>query len=109
LARRFVSDIYKKTSSFPEEERYGLTSQVRRAAVSVPANIAEGAARGSKKEFNRSLLIARGSVSELRVLLEIAHENAYLEDGSFELLMESLNRIAAMTNGLIVQVRSKRS
>jgi four helix bundle protein len=60
-----VSDIYKITESFPNKELYGLTNQIRRAAVSVPSNIAEGAARNSKKEFIQFLYIALGSLSEL--------------------------------------------
>ncbi len=107
LARVFVSDIYRQTISFPDEEKYGLVSQIRRAAVSVPANIAEGAARGSKREFCRSLLIARGSLSELRVLLEISHDNAYIDDQHFREWNSLLNRLTSMTSGMIRQLRMK--
>ena len=61
----FVTSIYKLTKDFPEEERYGLSSQLRRAAVSVSSNIAEGAARGSKKEFIRFLFVSRASAVEI--------------------------------------------
>jgi four helix bundle protein len=64
-AVEFVVDVYKTTEAFPKEEKFGLTSQIRRPAVSVPANIAEGAARQSEKEFVHFLSNAQGSVSEL--------------------------------------------
>lgn len=69
-----VKVIYQLTRRFPDEERYGLTAQLRRAAVSVPSNIAEGAARGSRKDFARFVGMARGSVAELETQLVIAAE-----------------------------------
>jgi len=68
-----VSNIYKITEPFPNKELYGLTNQIRRAAVSVPSNIAEGAARSSKKEFIQFLYIALGSLSELETQIIIAN------------------------------------
>lgn len=72
LSMEIVEKIYKTTSSFPSHERYGLTSQIRRAAVSVPSNIAEGAARQTPKELINFLHIAQGSLSELDTHLDIA-------------------------------------
>lgn len=83
-----VVAVYNLTKSFPIEEKFGLTSQVRRAAVSIPSNIAEGAARNSKKEFIRFLYISLGSLAEVETQLEIAgrlkfiSENKELEERS---------------------------
>ena len=74
-----VKEIYQLTSAFPQEELYGLSAQLRRSAVSVPSNIAEGAARSSKKEFLQFLSIARGSLSELETQVIIAKELGYVE------------------------------
>ncbi|HER24967.1 MAG TPA: four helix bundle protein [Candidatus Atribacteria bacterium] len=75
-----VSNIYRITESFPNKELYGLTNQIRRAAVSVPSNIAEGAARSSKKEFIQFLYIALGSLSELETQIIIANGLEYLNN-----------------------------
>ncbi len=73
-----VKDVYQTTASFPKEEIYALTSQMRRAAVSIPSNIAEGAARTGDKEFLQFLSISRGSLSELETQLIIAKELGYM-------------------------------
>lgn len=95
-----VVDIYRGTDSFPREERYGLTSQIRRAAVSIPANIAEGAARFSSKEFARFLSNAQGSASELETELIIAHRLGYLDERSYAQLASLLERIGRLITGL---------
>jgi four helix bundle protein len=77
-AMKFVIEIYNVTQQFPREERYGITSQLRRAAVSVPSNIAEGQARFSQKEFHHFLSQARGSLVEIETQLLIARDLGYL-------------------------------
>ena len=74
-----VKEIYQITKSFPTDESYGLTSQIRRAVVSIPSNIAEGAGRQSRKEFIRFLFIAQGSLAELETQLIISNELGYCE------------------------------
>ena len=95
-----VIDVYKLTELFPKEERYGLTSQVRRAAVSIPANIAEGAGRHSKKEFAYFLSNSQGSASELETELLIALRLGYLEESRFAGLVTQLERIGRLITGL---------
>ncbi|MEJ2535411.1 MAG: four helix bundle protein [Gammaproteobacteria bacterium] len=100
----FVEDVYRLTDRFPERERFGLTSQLRRAAVSVPSNIAEGAARGTRSEFLRFLNIARSSLSEARTQLIIADRLGYLNSAKVE--FESLDECFRMLNGLIRRLQS---
>ncbi|MBO2544783.1 four helix bundle protein [Salegentibacter sp. BDJ18] len=75
-----VIDIYQLSQNFPDSEKFGLTSQIRRASVSIPSNISEGAARSSKKEFIRFLYIALGSVAEIETQLEIAYRLKFIKD-----------------------------
>jgi four helix bundle protein len=75
-----ASTVYAVTNSYPEEERYGLKSQARRAAVSIPANIAEGCARNHRGEFRQFLYISLGSLAELQTLLELSHRLKFLSD-----------------------------
>ena len=99
-AFELVTDVYRTTENFPKEERYGLNSQIRRAAVSIPANIAEGAARFSSKEFARFLSNAQGSTSELETELMIAHRLRYLDDANSAKLSNQLERIGRLITGL---------
>jgi four helix bundle protein len=100
-----VIDIYKSTEAFPKEERYGLTSQIRRAAVSIPANVAEGAGRYSQREFAHFLSNAQGSASELETELIISHRLRYLDETTFSRLIEQLERIGRLITGLSKHVR----
>jgi four helix bundle protein len=81
-AMRLVRIIYDLTKTFPREEVYGLVAQMRRAAVSVPSNLAEGAARSSRKEFSQFLSVAKGSLSELETQLLISADLGYLDKGN---------------------------
>jgi len=97
-AMRLVKVLYEATRTFPREEIYGLTSQLRRSAVSIPSNIAEGAARGSTKEFAQFVNVARGSLSELETQLLIAIDLGYL-DRNHEVLAVA-DRVAQLVAGL---------
>ena len=100
---RYVTTIYQLTESFPSVEKFGLTSQIRRSAVSIPSNIAEGAARHSDKEFLRFLYISLGSILETQIIIS---NNLKLIASSGTVLIE-LNEIKMMTLGLIKYVKSK--
>ena len=100
-----VLNVYKATETFPKEEKFGLTSQIRRSAVSIPANIAEGAARNSSKEFAYFVSTAQGSASELETELIIAHRLGYLSETSFSKLLAELERIGRMITGLNRRLR----
>ncbi len=103
----FVTTIYKNTHSFPSEERFGLTNQIRRAAVSIPSNIAEGAARNSTKEWIQFLYIALGSASELQTQLIIAKNLEFISTEENNTLQSELESIAKMIYGLIKFNKSK--
>ena len=98
-AMRLARGIYRASVDFPDEERFGLTSQIRRAAVSVASNIAEGAGRGSKLEYARHLRIARGSLMEVDTQLWIARDLGFTED--IAELQGLIQRVAAMLSALI--------
>lgn len=97
---KMVTDVYKLTERFPGHELYGLTSQIRRSAVSVPSNIAEGAARNSTKEYINFLSIAQGSCSELETQMIIAKNLGYDSDGNIASILEELDEISMMITGL---------
>jgi four helix bundle protein len=99
-------DVYESTSSFPSEERFGLTSQMRRAAVSIPSNIAEGHGRNTDAELARFAGIAIGSSLELETQLEICVRVGYLTPSDAEKLMDECQQIAKMLFGLCKTLRS---
>lgn len=99
-----VKDIYKATSTFPKEELYGLSAQMRRAAVSVPSNIAEGFKRHHGKEFKQFLYIAMGSTSELETQLIIAKELGFIGTNEFESITEKIDHLSKMLSSLIKKV-----
>lgn len=100
-------DVYKATSTFPSDERFGLISQARRAAVSIPSNIAEGAGRNSVKEFNNFLGIANGSSYELQTQLLIANKLAILESEILDPLLSQIDELQKMTYGFQQMLEKK--
>lgn len=102
-----ATDVYKLTETFSKTEIYGLTSQMRRATVSVSSNIAEGAARFSTKEFAQFLNIAGGSLSELDTHIEIAVNLSYISDTQKKEIEPKIDSIAAKLAGLINSVRKR--
>lgn len=88
LGIQITREIYKLSAEFPKEEQYGLTSQIRRCAISIPSNIAEGHARDSKKELARFISIAKGSLAELETQLIIAKELDFSDSQSIDLLLD---------------------
>jgi len=101
----FVEQIYKLTAKFPKEELYCLTSQIRRAAISYPSNIAEGAERFSKKEFIQFLYVSLASLSEVETQLIIAEKLRYLRENS---LLEEVEALRRMTLNFIKYLKSKK-
>lgn len=101
--------IYELTDGFPAEERYGLQSQMRRAGVSIPSNIAEGRRRGTRKDFRQFLLIAYGSIAELETQLEIVKHLKYCSEESADRAEDLLNECGKMLNKLIASLGDLRS
>ena len=106
-AHKFVLSAYHLSDSFPKSEIYGLTSQLRRAAVSIPANIAEGCGRTGEAEMKRFLQIAQGSASELEYHLILAKELSFLKGNDYESLSNQLNELRKMLTVLIQKLKTK--
>ena len=106
-AMELVKMIYQSSSSFPESENFGLKSQIRRAAISVPSNIAEGAARISAKEFLQFLSISRGSLSEVETQMLISKNLGYLKNPDH--VMEQKDKVFGLLGGLINSLRERKN
>jgi four helix bundle protein len=102
-----VKEVYRATAAFPQHEQYALTSQMRRAAISVPSNIAEGAARNGDREFLQFLSISRGSLSELETQIMIAEDLGYLKE--VHQLMDKIAQIFGLLGGLVKAVNKRSS
>ena len=109
LSMTFVKDIYQLTSKFPDSEKFGIVSQLRRAAVSIPTNIAEGAARQSDKEFTQFLYISLGSLSEAETLVSISNDLGFINDLSKKITAEQIEKIRPLILGLIKYLKRKTS
>jgi len=101
-----VTDIYKLTKNYPKDEVYGLVNQMRKAAVSIPSNIAEGASRNSDKEFIQFLYVALGSASELETQIIISRNLSYIEDAESENHLRNIESLK-MLNGLTIHLKRK--
>ncbi len=108
VAHQFVLDVYRASSSFPQHEAFGLTSQLRRSAASIPANIAEGCGRTGEAELSRFLRIASGSASECEYHLLLAKELGYLNDEDYKGLEKQVCRLKRMIFGLLRSMTDSR-
>jgi four helix bundle protein len=104
-AMALVTAVYRATAEFPSREMYGLTRQVREAAVSIPSNIAEGKGRQTKRDYVQFLYRARGSLLEVETQLEIGRNLDYLEELTFAALFDQAAEVGRILNGLIANVR----
>lgn len=104
-----VDHVYRLTRGFPKEETYGLTSQIRRSAVSIPSNIAEGQGRNSTQQFLHHLSIAYGSLMEMETQILIAYRQGYLTQDQAHAVMLQTSEIGRMLNGLSAALARKRT
>jgi four helix bundle protein len=104
-AMTLVREVYRATANFPREEIFGLTSQLRRAAVSIPSNIAEGKGRYSPRDFQHFLKQARGSVHEVETQIVIAQDLGYLQKNQATILLSQCEELGRILNGLISSLR----
>ncbi len=103
----FVDLIYDATATFPKEERFGIISQLQRAAVSIPSNIAEGQAHTSRKDFIRCLRLARGSLAEVETQLTISARRRYLSSEKERHLLSRADELNRILGGLIASLKKK--
>ena len=105
-ARLLARDVYMTTKGFPREEQFGLVAQLRRAAVSIASNIAEGKGRGTQRDFRHFLMQARGSLYELETQIELGNDMAYFANGDAPRLLKACNELGRVLNGLINSTQS---
>lgn len=105
-SKDFVAKLYTITRTFPKDEQFGLVSQMRRAAVSIPSNIAEGRGRRSRKDFIQFLYMASGSLAELETQLDIAKNLGFINDVSYNDSVASLKEIGRMLSGMIEKLKA---
>lgn len=106
-AHQLTLDLYRVTANFPDDERYGLTSQMRRACASIPANIAEGCGRGTDGDLARFCQIAMGSASELEYQLLLVHELTFIDNLAYNRLNTQLIEVKKTLNAFIQKVKSR--
>ena len=109
LSMELAKKIYEITDTFPAREIYGLSSQMQRAAVSVPSNIAEGSGRNSKKEFVQFIYLSRGSLLELETQLELSKMLDYLHEEKYNNTARLIARVHKIINGLIFSLKNSRT
>ena len=100
-SRQLVKSVYQLSRSFPKEEQFGLTNQLRRAAISVPSNIAEGSGRNHSKDSIQFFFIARGSLYEIETQLIISFDLEYISDSHLKEVLEQVTRCKKLINGFI--------
>jgi len=105
-SHELVLKIYKITKQFPKDEMFGLTSQIRRAATSIPSNIVEGKARGSNNDYRRFLLISRGSLEELKYQILLAKDLNYMDEITYKELFALSDKVGKLLGGLIKKLES---
>jgi four helix bundle protein len=108
-SHKLCLDVYRESSGFPPKEIYGVTSQIRRAAASIPTNIAEGCGRSSGPDFARFLQVAMGSACETEYLIILAHDLAYLNDDIYGVVVREVSEVKQMLAALIARVRQTTS
>ncbi|HNR95192.1 MAG TPA: four helix bundle protein [Kiritimatiellia bacterium] len=104
----FVTELYRLTRDFPREEMFGVVSQIRRAAISIPSNIAEGYGRRSSRDYVRFLQISMGSLFEIQTQLEIARNLEYLSSDTYESLYAMSRKIERMLSSLIRKIQERK-
>ncbi len=105
-SHRLTLEVYRLTASFPKEELYGLSSQLRRSCMSIPSNISEGCGRGSDNDFGRFLQIALGSSSETEYQLLLAHDLGYITQNDYERLCGEISEIKQMLSALLKKLKA---